>query len=129
MDGGVVRIPQRLSQCAPLTPDPIFPEFASSPSPFVQPAPSSVSLCPEPFFTGFSFNEGGITSANITWWGLQRYISDAGNGQKDIWDDPQFDQPIFTVVDEQTRTVQIRWAEGTQLHPQYTTSVLCRRGG
>jgi len=76
------------------------------------------------FPEGFSFNEGGITSANITWWGLQRYISDAGNGQKDVWDDPQFDQPIFTVVDEQTRTVQIRWAEGTQLHPQYTTSFL-----
>lgn len=85
------------------------------------------------FPEGYTFHEGGLTTSNITWFGLQRYISrNSGRGPHhgashhgtlDLFDDPSYDQPIHTVVNEETRVVQVRWAEGIQLNPLYTQEI------
>eukprot|EP00668_Euglena_longa_P014965 GGOE01019006.1.p1 GENE.GGOE01019006.1~~GGOE01019006.1.p1 ORF type:complete len:1004 (-),score=294.17 GGOE01019006.1:201-3035(-) len=73
------------------------------------------------FPEGFSFNSGGRTVVNVTWWGLQRYLSSGGPHS---FDDALYGQPVETLVDEQARTVQARWREGTQIIPQETTTIV-----
>eukprot|EP00667_Euglena_gracilis_P012892 EG_transcript_13266 len=73
------------------------------------------------FPEGFGFNSGGPTFVNITWWGLQRYLS---SGAPRSADDILYGQPTQTLVDEQARTVQARWPEGTQIIPQETTTIV-----
>jgi len=87
----------------------------------------------------FSLDEGALTTANVTWWGFQRYINQNWAHHNDgpsnadratlrsdgkaMYDDPMYDQPPFTVVDHQTRTVMVRWAEGMQIQPKHTQTV------